>query len=280
MDTIIGLGNAGCSIADKFANYPQYNVYKIDVGLKNTKRTFGIKEQNTIEEYETKLPSMRSFFKNVNGEILFVVGGGGKVSSASLAILKNLRKTRINILYVKPTVSLLNHTQQQLERMAFGVFQNYARSGLFERMYIVSNEEIEKNIGGITIKNYYDTINDFIVSTFHMLNVYRHNKTIANTFCEPPLGARISTIGFSDFEKNEDKLFFSLDKPTDVVYYCAYHKDRLETDSSLMEQIKKIIVDRKNDNVRATYGIYETDYDQDYIYCVYHTSIIQQELED
>ena len=92
MDTIIGLGNAGCQIADKFANYPQYNVYKIDVGLKNTKRTFGIKEQNTIEEYETKLPSMRSFFKNVNGEILFVVGGGGKVSSASLAILKSLRK--------------------------------------------------------------------------------------------------------------------------------------------------------------------------------------------
>ena len=104
-----------------------------------------------------------------------------------------------------------------------------------------------------------------------MINVYSHNKTITDTFCSPPLGARISTIGFSDFEKEEDKLFFSLDNTTDVVYYCAYNKEKLETDSSLMKQIK---------NVRATYGIYETDYDDDYIYCVSHTSVIQRELGD
>ena len=30
MDTIIGLGKAGCAIADKFDQYPQYKVFKID----------------------------------------------------------------------------------------------------------------------------------------------------------------------------------------------------------------------------------------------------------
>ena len=34
MQTIIGLGKAGCNIADKFSQYPQYTTYKIDVGLK------------------------------------------------------------------------------------------------------------------------------------------------------------------------------------------------------------------------------------------------------
>ena len=33
MQTIIGLGQAGCNVADKFAEYPQYKVYKIDAGL-------------------------------------------------------------------------------------------------------------------------------------------------------------------------------------------------------------------------------------------------------
>ncbi len=29
---IIGLGEAGCNIAECFRKYPQYNIYKIDVG--------------------------------------------------------------------------------------------------------------------------------------------------------------------------------------------------------------------------------------------------------
>ena len=29
MDTVIGLGKAGCAIADKFAQYPQYKTFKI-----------------------------------------------------------------------------------------------------------------------------------------------------------------------------------------------------------------------------------------------------------
>ena len=29
MDTVIGLGKAGCAIADKFSQYPQYKIFKI-----------------------------------------------------------------------------------------------------------------------------------------------------------------------------------------------------------------------------------------------------------
>ena len=30
---VIGLGNAGCSIADSFAQYPQYKIFKINVDI-------------------------------------------------------------------------------------------------------------------------------------------------------------------------------------------------------------------------------------------------------
>ena len=277
MDAVIGLGNAGCNIVDEFAKYPQYKTYKIDVGIEKTKASFPLEKQKKVEDYESKLPSLKYFFRGLRGEILFVVGGGGKVSSASLAILKHLKnKCKINVLYIRPSLGLLSEQQSQLQRMAFGVFQEYARSGVFERLYVVSNEEIEYMLGGISIKNYYNKINEIIVSTLHMINVYKNNKSLTNTYGDLPLGARITTFGMYDEKENEDKMFFSLDNVSDVVYYYAYNKDRLETDSNLMADIKRNIEQNKSENIRAMYGIYETDYEQDYVYCLHHTSEIQQ----
>jgi len=276
MDTIIGLGNAGCNIVDKFAEFPQYLTYKLDVGLERTPTTFPLKRHEKFEEYEEKLPSLKSFFKDVDGEILFVVAGSGKVSSATLSILQYLKKYKINILYIKPELSLLNNSQIQLERLVYNVLQEYTRSGVFERMYIVSNEEVSQIVGGISIKNYHEKINEIIVSTIHMINVYKNNESITDTFCELPVGARLTTIGMSDLEKNVDNLFFSLDNVTDVVYYYAYNKDKLESDFELMSKIKKAVAMKKEDDVRVTYGIFETNYEQDYIYCLNHSSMIQK----
>ena len=276
MDTIIGLGNAGCSIADKFAEYPQYLTYKLDVGLKRTPTTFPLKEHEKFEDYEEKVPSLKQFFKDVGGEVLFVVAGSGRTSSASLGILQYLKKSRINILYIKPDTSLLNEQQAKLERLVYNVLQEYTRSGIFKRMYIVSNEEIEQIVGGISIKNYNEKINEMIVSTIHMINVYKNNDSVNDTFCNLPVGTRLTTIGMSDLEKSEDKMFFSLDNVSDIVYYYTYNKEKLESDSELMGKIKKTVSQKKKEGVRVTYGIFETNYEQDYIYCLNHSSVIQK----
>ena len=276
MDTIIGLGNAGCSIADKFAEYPQYLTYKLDVGLKRTLTTFPLRQHEKIEDYEEKLPSLKTFFKDVQGEILFVVAGAGKMSSSTLGILQYLKKHKINILYIKPDVSVLNEQQAKLERLVYNVLQEYTRSGVFERMYIISNEEIEYIVGGISIKNYHQKINEMIVSTIHMINVYKNNTSVNDTFCDLPVGARLTTIGMSDLEKKEDKMFFSLDNVSDIVYYYTYNKDKLESDFELMGKIKKAVSEKKEEGLRVTYGIFETDYEQDYIYCLNHSSVIQK----
>ena len=43
-----------------------------------------------------------------------------------------------------------------------------------------------------------------------------------------------------------------------------------------MTVIKENIEQNKSENIRATYRFYETDYEQDYVYSLYHTSEIQQ----
>jgi len=143
-------------------------------------------------------------------------------------------------------------------------------------MYIISNEEIERILGGISIKNYHEKLNEMIVSTIHMINIYKNNDSVSDTFCELPIGARLTTIGMSDLEKNEDNMFFSLDNVTDIVYYYTYNKAKLETDFELMGKIKKAVSEKKDEGTRVTYGIFETDYEQDYIYCLNHSSMIQK----
>ena len=71
MKTIIGLGQAGCSIAEKFKKYPQYKVYKIDVGLKEA-GSYAMKRQTTPELYESRCPNLKTFFKEVSNEVLFI----------------------------------------------------------------------------------------------------------------------------------------------------------------------------------------------------------------
>ena len=60
MDAVIGLGAAGCNIADQFAKHPQYKVYKIDVGLESLNDLSGlvydeVEQSNvTLKQHITK----------------------------------------------------------------------------------------------------------------------------------------------------------------------------------------------------------------------------------
>ena len=276
MTTAIGLGNAGCNIVDLLSKYPQYSCYKFDVGLKKTKYNFPLKEVEKLEDYEQKMPSPRAFLKNVSGDVLFIMSGGGKVSSCALRILEAIKKNKITVLYVRPELTQLSDTQATLERMTYGILQEYTRSGLFDNLILVSNSEIDRILGGLTIKEYESGINQTLASTLHMINVYKNTTPLVSTFDKKPDGVRISTIGVCDPETNEEKMFFSLDNVSDIDYYYAFDKGEIETNNNLLSEVKNNINEKKEVAKRVTYGVYETEYKQNYLYCIHSTSIIQQ----
>jgi hypothetical protein len=193
-----------------------------------------------------------------------------------LRILESLKKNQLTVLYIRPELSLLNETQSKLESMSYGVFQQYARSGLFYNLILVSNSEIERILGGLPIRDYYNNINETIVSTLHMINIYKNNDSLLNTFDQKPVGVRISTFGICDLEAGKENLFFSLDNVSDMDYYYAYDKEEIESNQSLLSDIKNNINKKKEVIKRVTYGVYETNYEQNYLYCIQSTSIIQQ----
>jgi len=275
MDTIIGLGKAGCNIADEFANYDQYKIYKIDCDLEGFKQDgiYKMPWQDSTERYEGNCPDLSNFFKDVSGDILFVIGGSGNISGAALSILEQLKHCNVNVLYIRPDLSSISITKIRQEWVVFNVLQEYARSGVFKRIYLVDNSKVEEHLGDVPVIGYYDKLNSMIVSSLHMINVYNHIEPIVNTFYDPLPGRKISTIGFYDSKSNENKLFYLLDNVGEMRYYYAINKEKLETDGDVLKNIRKQIENEKS----VGYAIFATDYEQDYVYTVAHSSEIQRQ---
>ena len=278
MDTVIGLGKAGCAIADKFSQYPQYRIFKIDIEniAENKKNEKLLKKKASPEQYETSVPSMKTFFKPSTDDVLFVLSGSGAISGTSLRILEQLSKMKktVNVLYIKPDVEFLGASNKAQERLVRNVLQEYARSGKLARLYLVDNKLVESVIGEVPVFGYYDKLNDLIASTLHMVNLYNHQSPVHSTSFEPSEIARVSTFGVVDSESGEEKLFFLLDNTSEKCYYYAINQKTLETDGTLMKKIINNINNntKDEDNVKTAFRIHSTSYEQDYAYIVTNTA--------
>jgi muconolactone delta-isomerase len=279
LDTIVGLGNAGCNIAEHFSSYSQYKIFRIDSKERTGARFYKMPVFDSPEEYEKKCPSLKGFFRGVKGECLFIMAGSGYISGCSLAILKQLheKKCDIHILYVKTDTSLLAQNKQLQERATFQVLQQYARSGIFKKMYVVDNSRLEQILGPVPINEYYDRLNQLISSTFHMVNIFNNSEPVMSSFSEPTEVCKISTLGIISAEDNKENLFFDLQMQREKVYYYAINSDKLDTDAELLFNIKKQLREKvlEDERTKISYGIFSTEYEEDYIYCSAHASFIQ-----
>jgi hypothetical protein len=280
MESVIGLGDAGCRVADAFSAYPQYSIYKIDADLPDTEgeNLFSLNVGLTHREYEDSVPDMSEFLSCIEGDdVLFVMGGSGFVSGAALRILQQLHDLRkkINVLYIKPDTELLSGDKFLQERLVYRVLQEYARSGVFERLYLVHNPTIEKLVGEVPLKEYYKKLNEVITSTFHMVTVFNHSTPEHESSVDALNSSRISTIGVMSIEKNEESFFFPLDNVTDRCYYYAINKTSLEEDGKLFGSIKEQVRERSMENNRVSYKVYSTKYAENLCYCVAHSNQIQ-----
>jgi len=278
MDTVIGLGKAGCAIADKFSQYPQYKIFKIDSEdiAENSNSEKLLKRKTSPEQYETNTPSVKAFLKQSTDDVLFILSGSGAISGSSLRILGQLSKMKrnINVLYIKPNIEFLGSNNKAQERLVRNVLQEYARSGKLARLYMVDNKIVESVIGEVPVYGYYDRLNDLISSTLHMVNLYDHQSPVHSTSFETSDMARVSTFGVIDTETGKEKLFFLLDNTSEKCYYYAINQKTLETDGTLMKKIIDNIGNNtsKEGDIKTSFRIHSTDYEKDYGYIVVNTA--------
>ena len=272
---IIGLGAAGCRIADCFSQYPQYDIYKIDVGISGT-RCYGVQKCASAEEYESvDLPKIKSFFKGMKGETMLIVGGSGKISCISLRILENIKKLPLSIMYIKPDMELIGGSALLQERVVSGVLQEYARSDVFKQIYLISNEALDDIVGGAPIIGYHDKLNEVLVPTFHMIKVFENTDPVVGKIQTPKNTHKIMTIGLYDPKKNEEKMFFPLDNSREKCYIYGINEKKLKTDGTLLKKIIKQVKKKNTDDLTTSYAVYSTDYDYDMRYIIERSPYIQ-----
>jgi hypothetical protein len=272
---VIGLGNGGVRIAEEFSTYPQYEVYKIGLDLEEAPRTKNLNKCSSPEEYEEKCPDLSDFFKDIKEEVLFVMVGSSEITGAALAILEQLRHCKINVLYVRPDISLLSQKRFLQERVTFNVFQEYTRSGLFNKLYIIDNLAMEQIIGDIPIALYHKKLNLLICSTLHMINVCKNDEPILLTDPEESAITRIGTIGISDPSTGKENLFYNLINTTNKYYYFSISKSVLEKDGKLLVKIKNQVKEKLSDDIKGGFGVYENEWKDNFVYVEASTHILQ-----
>ena len=281
MISVIGIGNAASSIVENFKSQSgNYKVYQLGSEYKNTKYTKNLKHYDKPEDYEQNIPNLSKFFSDINENIQVFVVGSSYSSNYTLGVLEQLRDKTLEVFYVRPDVELLTGVPKLLENMMFGVLQEYARSGLFKSLTILSNLEVENSIPGLAIKNYYEKLNHTIFSCVHYLNFFNHTEPEIGQMARPSEINRIRSVGILDVKTLSEKWLFELDMPRETCYYICINQERLEKESGLHKRIVDLLKEKPRNAFRkVSYGIWETHL-HDFGFCVTHTNAIQQNTLD
>ena len=280
MISMIGIGTAGCNVAELFSEHREYNVFLFSEGHKDTKTTRYLPKLENPEDCEkAKIDlSQDKTIEYIQERIQVFLCGSSFSANYTLTILEQLKDRKIDIFYIRPDVDLLIGETKLQERAIFGILQQYARSGLFNSMTILSNPHLEKTIGLIPIKKYFETINKSIYYAVHYINLFEHTQPIVGNLAKPSEVQKIRTIAALSIDKLSEKWYYNLEHDRDVSYYLCIAAKRLETDGALHSKIVDSLKSKpRNAFKNVTYGIYESPYETDFGFCVAHTNYIQDQ---
>ena len=279
MKTILGIGTAGSNIVLQLGKHKVYKPYTINTeNERTTKYKFKLPELDSPESYEEMdFSKLEKWISPIEKECAIFLCGGSTSSAITLRVLESLHKkdVKMEIVYFMPEVEVFSEEKTLLERSVRGVLQNYTRSGLFEKICLVSNVNLEQIAGATNVYEYYDQINRVFTDTYYMMDVFKNTKPITSTFKKPRQSCRITTIGIGSLDSRE-RLFFPFKQEVDVVYYYGINEKKLKTEENLFRTITDSVKSKITDETKVSFGIYPTQYEDDYIYTEYFSPKIQE----
>tara|TARA_Y100001963_G_C6682838_1_gene400703 strand:- start:118 stop:975 length:858 start_codon:yes stop_codon:yes gene_type:complete len=280
MDKIIGLGKLGCTIAEELATHPEYRIYKIE-GSTSERASLSIGEHSDMESYEklTDESEIEIYLRTIKAgeDVLLIVEGGDPISGAALKILETIKESNIHVLYVCPDRGMISEIQKRDDKIAFNIFQEMARSGVFERIFLVDKTLVEDLMGEVSVQDYEKNISYFISYVVAMINYFNHSDPLVSSQIEPPPHCRIATFGVSnlDAQEREVNLLFPMSGITDFHFFYGIPSGLLESDGSLMKQIKNHIKGFKTSDQSTSFSVYGTSFEQLMVLCCVFSHKIQ-----
>lgn len=278
MKILLGIGTAGSNIVSQLGQYKVYQPYTICTETKKTtKYKFNLPELPGPEAYENMdTIKISKWLDTIEKSCTVFVCGASNSSGLTLRALEVLHKkgVKLEVVYFMPELEVLSEEKSLQERACRGILQNYARSGLFEKICLVSNIKLEELAGNTNVIDYYKQINSVFTSTYYMLDVFKNTKPITSTFKRPKESCRITTIGLGSVE-GEEKLFFPFKQSVEMVYYYGINENKLKTEENLFRKLTDKVKSKITDEQKVSFGIYPTQYENDYVYAEVFSPKIQ-----
>lgn len=267
MKVLIGLGNAGCNIVNKFSD--NHKKITIDAGSE-------LPEFTSPEHYEEKLTDYAHLLEFEEHECYFFVCGAGKVSAASLRLLELIQDKKINLVYIYPEEIMLSTTQRKLNKVAFNVFQQYARSGLLHSMYLMCNEAISTIIPDTSLVDFYDSINSAVANVFENIIFYLDQQPILGSHHEAKEVSRIRTVSYGNFEQDKKNLYFPLDNMTETCYINIVSNEDMQTNKNILDSLKKKVLTDRENNVLSSFTVFGSEHQKSFYYAIHFTHYLQE----
>ena len=163
MKKILAIGQAACNVASQLSKMPAYECYYISNEVEKTSKfKFSLTFCEGPEEYEDlDMTKMHKWLSKLKDHCTVIVNGASDSAAVTLRALEKLHADglKMEIVYFMPETEVLSDTKVLNERTIRGVLQNFTRSGLFEKIYLVSNVELEKLAGPTNVMDYYKQLN-------------------------------------------------------------------------------------------------------------------------
>jgi hypothetical protein len=280
VDKIIGLGKFGCAVAEQLTEHPEYRIYKIAPDIQE-RASLSIGVWEDMEEYEKNVDQneVEIYLRSIRSgdEVLVVVEGGDPVSGATLRILETIQDARLSVLYVCPDRELISEIQKRDDKIAFNILQQYARSGKFERLFLINKTSAEYLMGDVSIQEYEHSLTHFISYLVAMLNYFSYTDPVLSSKISPHDHCRIKTFGISSLEEKQQSVnfLFPLEEMTDLHFFYGVPKGKMEDDASLSNRIKTHTKTHRTESIATSFSVYPTTFDQMLVLCVGHSSKIQ-----
>ena len=279
MKNLLGIGNAGSNIVTQLEQHSAYKCYHVSNEIeKTTKLKFSLPVLEGPEEYESmNMQKLHKWLDKIENQCTIFLCGASDSTGLTLRALESMhaRGVKMDVVYFVPETEVLSEVKVLHERTVFGVLQNFARSGLFEKICLVSNVALEQIAGSTNVFEYFNQINNVFASSYYMMDVFKNTKPVTSTFKKPKESCRVTTIGLATLE-NAETLFFPLDKEVEMVYYYGINEEKLRTEENLFRTITNNVKSKITEERKVSFGIYPTQYENDYIYVELFSPKIQQ----
>ena len=264
---LIGIGHAGQNLINEFnEHHKKIFILPEDFPKKCSK----------VEDYEKFCPNFSKRLKFSEDECWVVLCGSGKVAGCTLRVLERIKNKKINIIYICPDQTMCNPIQTKRHRVCFSVLQEYARSGLINRVYLFSNKEVINVIGDQPITEMFAMINKQIANAIETMIWFQSQDPIIGSPHESKQISRICTLSVGDFEKNEEKMLYLLDNVTETSYIYIISKQQLEKNKNLLNIIKSRVLEDEENNITSSFAIYPSSHNQSFFYSLKLTHYIQE----